>query len=213
MQRDHQEKLESKLKNLEGKLNETSKQHESSITRLQEAFESGNNQHETTLSQIQSDLKLTWLQKVGSELKDMVCQIFEMNGTTLSAVQRIEERLHSRADMTLSRTFILEDPLGRTTQIDMVYVSSWDAFDSVLEVCFRDLPGHGKVAKKDYILQDQKTNREMQRSVPWLGAFKPGQHVNMGLIFRQRRGRTRISTCPACLQPLKESQPESISPW
>lgn len=134
---------------------------------------------------IQSDLKLGWLRQLGTELKGMVSQVFTMSGMTLSAIQRIEERLPSRSEMALIRTFILEDVLGRTTQIDMVYVGSWDAFDAMLEACFRDYPGHEKVAQKDYVFQDGKTNRELQRSVPWSGAFIPGQHVNMGLIFRR----------------------------
>jgi len=213
MQRGHQEKLESKFELLAGKVEETSKQHKASITSLQDVLESGKKENETALSNIQSDLKLGWLRQLGTELIGMVCRIFEMSGTTLSAVQRIEEKLQSRADMALSRTLTLEDPLGRVTLVDMVYVSSWNAFDSVLEICFRDLPGHKKVAKKEYILQDRQTNRELQRSIPWSGAFMPGQHIIMGLIFREPRKENTKPSCPACLLPLERSRGGLISSW
>jgi len=112
-------------------------------------------------------------QKLGNEVKGMVFQIFTMSRTTLSAVERIEGRLPSRSEQLLIRTFVLEDVLGRITQIDMDYVNSWDAFDGMLAVCFLGLPGHKKVAKKDYVIQDQKTSKELQRSIPWSGAFLP----------------------------------------
>lgn len=150
------------------------------------------------MSKIYSDLKLGWLLQLGIELKGMVCQIFEMNGTTLGAVQRIEERLQGWCDAALTHNFTFEDALGRVTQIDMVYVSSWDAFEGMLEACFRDYPGHDKVAKKDYVFQDQKTSKELQRSIPWSRAILPGQHVNMSLIFWADRVTSSPVVCPRC---------------
>jgi hypothetical protein len=134
----------------------------------------------------------------------MVFQIFTNSGTTLSAVQRIEERLPSRSEQFLIRTFILEDVLGRITQIDMDYVNSWDAFDAMLAVCFLGLPGHKKVAKRDCVIQDQKTSKELLRSIPWSGSFLPGQRIIMGLIFRKRLQKAQSVFCPGCHILLKE---------
>jgi hypothetical protein len=134
----------------------------------------------------------------------MVFQIFTNSGTTLSAVQRIEERLPSRSEQFLIRTFILEDVLGRITQIDMDYVNTWDAFDAMLAVCFLGLPGHKKVAKRDYVIQDQKTSKELLRSIPWSGSFLPGQRIIMGLIFRKRLQKAQSVFCPGCHILLKE---------
>lgn len=118
IQRKSQDKLESKLQALDEKLGQTSKTQETSITRLQDAVESGMTRSHNTLTTIQSDLKLGWLRQLGTELKDMVSQIFEESGTTLGAIQRIEQRLPDRSEMALIRTFTLEDALGRLTPVD-----------------------------------------------------------------------------------------------
>jgi hypothetical protein len=52
------------------------------------------------------------LRELETELKGIVSQIFTMSGTTLSAVQRIEEGLPSHSEMTLISTFTLEDAIG-----------------------------------------------------------------------------------------------------
>ena len=109
---------------------------------------------------IREDLKLGWLRQLGSELKGVVSQIFTMSGTTLSAIQRIEQRLPSYSEMTLIRTFTLEDAIGRIAPVDMVFVSSWDAFDAMLEGCFREFPGHKMVARKQYVFKIRKQTRK-----------------------------------------------------
>jgi hypothetical protein len=161
VQRNNHEKVELKLESLDEKLEQTSKIQEAAITQLQSIVESGITRTQITLSDIQSDLKGGWWQQIGTEFKCIVSQIFQMSGTTLDTVQRIKERLQSRSMAALARTFTFEDALGRVTQIDMVYVSSWDAFEGMLEACFRDCPGHDKVAKKDYVFQDQMTSEEL----------------------------------------------------
>ena len=161
---------------------------------------------------IQNDVNSGWLRDLRAELKGLVSQVFTMNGTTLSAVQRIEERLPSKSEMALIRTFVLEDAIGRVTRIDMMFVSSWDAFDAMLEGCFRAYPGHKKVAKKEYVFHDQKTNREIVRSTPWSGSIVPGQQVNMGLIFRRRQRKELDYLCPGCKVPLEESE-NTIMSW
>jgi hypothetical protein len=211
IQRNHQDKLKSKLETLGEKLDQTTKIQETLITRVQDVVESGMSRGQNALMTIQSDLKFGWLRKLGTELKCMVFQIFEISGTTLNAVQRIEQRLPSKSEMSLIRTFTLEDALGRTTPVDMLFVSSWDALDGMLEACFRNYPGHGKVAKKDYVFQDQKTNREVKRSIPWSGAFTPGQHVSMALIFWQHPQDSAHVSCPGCNAVLKAERTTIIS--
>ena len=204
MQRNSQESLEAKLETLDDKLEQSCKIQEGLIAKVQDTVENGISHAVSAWTTIQSDLKLGWLQQLGTELKGMVFQIFTNSGTTLSAVQRIEERLPSRSEQFLIRTFILEDVLGRITQIDMDYVNSWDAFDAMLAVCFLGLPGHKKVAKRDCVIQDQKTSKELLRSIPWSGSFLPGQRIIMGLIFRKRLQKAQSAFCPGCHILLKE---------
>jgi Ubiquitin-like domain len=213
MQRNNQEKLESKLENLDEKLDKRATAQEISMTQLQRVVESAICQSETALTKIQSNLKLDWLRELGTELKGMVSQIFTINGTTLSAVRRIEEQLQSRSNAALARTFTFEDALGRVTQVDMVYVSSWDAFDGMLEACFRGCPGHSKVAEKDYVFQDRETNRELQRSMPWSAAMFPGRSILMAVTFRRNRQRSSLVYYVNCKARLEETRWRRQTQW
>jgi hypothetical protein len=212
MQRDTHDKIDSKLDVLEDKIDSNSKIHETSITELQEHIDKGMTQNENAVKTIREDLRLGWLRQLGSELKGLVSQIFTISGTTLSAIQRIEQRLPSHSEMTLIRTFTLEDAIGRITRVDMIFVSSWDAFHAMLEGCFREFPGHKMVARKQYVFQDQKTNTEIKRSIPWSGALVPGQYINMGLVFRKRSSKNKRSGCPYCHLALEQSQ-DGLIPW
>jgi hypothetical protein len=214
MQRVTTDDIESKLDALEDKIDSTAETQANSITELQAHIDEGNKQNVVAVKSAQDETtgRLGWLGNCLFELKGIVSEIFTQSGTTLSGIQRIEQTLSSRSDLSLIRTFTLEDPLGRITQIDLVYVSSFDALDAMLEICFRTLPGHDKVAKKDYVFQDEKTNREIKRSTPWSCALLPGQHVQMGLLFRKRSSRTQRHYCPYCHLVLAQSQ-EGFIPW
>jgi hypothetical protein len=211
IQRDSHDKLHSKLDALEEKIESNSKTQEDSSRELQEHVDEGSSQNKDSVKSIKEVLGLGWLRQLGSEIKGIVSQVFTITGTTLSAVQRIEERLPSHSEKFLIRTFTLEDAIGRVTCIDMIFVSSWEALDAMLEGCFRAYPGHKKVANKEYAFQDQKTNMEIKRSIPWSGALIPGQYVTMGLIFRKRQLKSKRFCCPRYHLALEESQDGLIS--
>lgn len=107
------------LEGLDEKLEQLSNTQKELVTEIQDTAESRFQTTSSALMEIQSDLKLGWLQKLGTEVKGMVFQIFTMSGTTLDAVQRIEQRLPTRSEQLLIRTFILEDVLGKITLVDM----------------------------------------------------------------------------------------------
>ncbi|KFY99878.1 hypothetical protein V498_00445 [Pseudogymnoascus sp. VKM F-4517 (FW-2822)] len=206
MQRITTDDINSKIDALEEKIDSNADAEAGSATKLRKHVEEGNNQLVVAVKGVQEELRLGWLGNCLSELKEMVSQIFITTGTTFSATQRIETILLSRAQKALVRTFTFEDALGRITQWDLVYISSWDALDAMIEVCFRDLPGHEKVARKEYVFQDERTNREIKRSTPWSGALLPDQHVNMGLLFRKQSSKNERLWCPYCHLELKQSQ-------
>lgn len=212
MQRIATNKINSKIDLLFEKIDSTAKTQASSTTALQEHIDEESKQIVVAVDGVKEDLRLGWLGNCLAELKDKVSQVFIATGTTFSAIQRIETILLSRSQKALIRTFTFEDALGRITQWDMVYISSWDALDAMIEICFRDLPGHEKVARKEYVFQDQRTNREIKRSTPWSGALLPDLHINMGLLFRKRSTKNKRPWCPYCHLELKQSQ-EGRIPW
>jgi hypothetical protein len=98
--------------------------------------------------------------------------------------------------------FVLEDAIGRMSPVHMQFISSWDAFDAVLEMRFQNMQGHRKVQNKEYVIQECSTRREIRRDLPWEVSFLPGQRVDMSLIFeKEERGSVQKNTeisCPRC---------------
>jgi hypothetical protein len=82
MQRNSQESLEAKLETLDDKLEQSCKIQEGLIAKVQDTVENGISRTASAWTTIQSDLKLGWLQQLGTELKGMVFQIFTIGGTT-----------------------------------------------------------------------------------------------------------------------------------
>lgn len=89
-----------------------------------------------------------------------------------------------------------EDAHGRIVPIYIEFVNSFDAFQAVLEIRFRDLPGLRKVQKLEYELQDSVSRRQVNLDNPWESIFLPGRNVAMSIVFRKPQAQT--SSCPGC---------------
>jgi hypothetical protein len=69
---------------------------------------------------------------------------------------------------------------------------------ALLRVEFKDV-GLRKIEKGQFLIEDSRTNRKIDLSWPWKVCFKPGQRVNMSMIFENlRSGERRETTCPRC---------------
>jgi hypothetical protein len=66
--------------------------------------------------------------------------------------------------MLIEEPFILEDPIGRPAPVHLQFITSWDAFNAVLEIRFRSVQGHRKIVQKEYGLQEEVTGREINQS-------------------------------------------------
>ena len=76
------------------------------------------------------------------------------------------------------------------------YKLIYKAFEAVLEVRFRQLPGHRKVKQKEYALGATFINKDVDRSIAFNHCFLPGRHYDMSMIFNAPRTQ---NSCPACL--------------
>lgn len=76
------------------------------------------------------------------------------------------------------------------------------AFEAVLEVRFRQLPGHRKVKQKEYALGATFINTDVDRSIAFNRYFLPGRHYDMSMIFNATRTQ---NSCPACLLDAREA--------
>ncbi|KAF4636663.1 hypothetical protein G7Y89_g1430 [Cudoniella acicularis] len=186
---------------------ETSKTQGSLIIEVRDRLEENNrliSAGNTIATKIAEKLRLDWLQQLGSELKSLMERIFVINVATYKAVIAQASGFPSALERTLvQEPFLLEDAIGRISPVHMQFISSWEAFDAVLELRFHKLQGHKKVINKEYVIQEHATRREIRRDLPWEVSFLPGQRVDMSLIFeKQEKGSTNNkstqTTCPRC---------------
>ncbi|ORX97798.1 hypothetical protein BCR34DRAFT_456510, partial [Clohesyomyces aquaticus] len=199
-------------------------QNEASLTRqnavlltIQERVEDNNRLitvGDSVTNKIADALRLDWLRQLGTELKGFMRRIIAMNIATYHAVVSIQSALPSWLERGLiEEPFILEDAIGRVAPVHLQFVTSWDAFNAILEIRFKDVQGFRKVREKQYGLQDKVTGRDIEQSRPWQRAFLPGQRVDMSFIFSsQEPGATasEIATCPGCQTPSEKSTDADI---
>jgi hypothetical protein len=152
---------------------------------------------------------MDWLRQLGSELKGLLHRSIAINIATYQAVTRSQTPLPSRLERGLIEApVILEDAIGRIAPVHLQFVTSWDAFDAVLEIRFRGMQGHRKITQQQYELHDQISGKDIKKSRVWPRAFLPGQTVAMSILFHSDSPASASSngtTCPGCHTPAQSS--------
>ena len=88
---------------------------------------------------------------------------------------------------------------------------TFKVFESILEVRFRQLPGHRKIKRKEYALWSNAINKDVDvsTSIAFNRCFLPGQHYDMSMIFDTAHAQ---NNCPACLLYTEEA-PDARVKW
>jgi hypothetical protein len=81
--------------------------------------------------------------------------------------------------------FYFQDAMHRVFLIALRLFTSWDVFNAFLKIQFRE---SRKILKKEYVLRDRATGREINSSKPWDGLLLPGQWVDMVMVFKEFGG-------------------------
>jgi len=68
--------------------------------------------------------------------------------------------------------------------------------ETILVKRFETSPGHTKVLRREYAIEDSATGRDFERKRDWNMCFRPGQKVDMSMTFPDA-GRSS-SSCPGC---------------
>jgi hypothetical protein len=113
----------------------------------------------------------------------------------LSALEQLQKSIP--AQVLLKEPVIFTDALDRVAPIHLDWITSWDAFLAVLEVRFSHL-GSNKIKRREFALQESATRSELAFTRPIDLCLKPGQHVDMCMIFQDRTGVTAKNVCPHC---------------
>jgi hypothetical protein len=205
--------LSSRLTASEAKIEEELKKQSEALGEVSARLSESRTLLYSVSSRITTGFRFEWFRKLGAEMKTMMFKIFRTNIAIYDTVLAIQRTLPSHLERTfIEEPFILNDAIGRVSPVHMQFISSWDAFDAVLQWRFKNVQGYKKVQNKDYVFHDQISKREISRKRPWDGAFRPGQKVTMSLVFFRKRGRsekqkTEVSTsCPNCQNVSENSQ-------
>lgn len=147
-------------------------------------------------------------------VKSMLSLGFKLNLATYRAVLSIQESLsHSIGRPLVQEPFMLEDPLGRVSPVHLQFITSWEAFHAVLGTRFVGLPGHDKIERREFVLQEGSTSREISSEDPWEIAFRPGASVCMSIVFRRAVKITGSNShCPHC-GSISESETSDDVHW
>jgi hypothetical protein len=204
----NRKEMNSMLDGAEQRNDATSTAQNTALDHIKDCIEHANQSIEvgnSILRKVSEALRLDWLRQLGSELKSLMRGAIAVNFATYRAVIRLQTSLPSRLERGLiEEPVILEDPLGRIAPVHLQFVTSWDAFNSVLELRFENMQGHRKMKQRDYSLQVGGNGKEIEQSRPWQRAFLPGQKVEMSFIFHREQAANDASgnvTCPGCQTP------------
>lgn len=140
---------------------------------------------------------MDYLKSLGADILSFMQKIWKVNFLTYKAVISLQTSIPAQLERCWTQEpATLEDALGRVTAVHLEFLDSWEAFEAVLEVRFRQLPGHRKIRQGEYALQASSWERDVERSLALNRCFLPGQRINMSMIFDGKFGR--LSSCPGC---------------
>jgi hypothetical protein len=69
-------------------------------------------------------------------------------------------------------------------------------FDMILAKRFEKHPGHVKIQRREFAIEEGSSGEELNRRVDWSICFRPGQKVDMSVVFQEGSGDQ--NQCPRC---------------
>jgi hypothetical protein len=119
------------------------------------------------------------------DLGKAVGKLFEISMNAHQLILGIQSAIKHPLPIPIHRQqpVYFEDAHGRIAPLHLEFINSWEAFEAVLTVRFRNGPGLEKVQRREYILHDSQSKMGIDFETPWKGAFLPGQQVVMSMMF------------------------------
>ena len=194
------ERLHGRISENQRTAEDTSEEHRKLLKEVKVMTDKSNDQIKAGIATITGLVRLEWTKTLGEELKSFMRNIIKTNMAIYHAVLEMRKCLPSHLERSLyQEPFILEDGIGRIAPVHVQFITSWEAFDFVLEERFRDMQGLEKVKNKEYVLQETATRRDIDRRRRWEASFLPGQRVAMSMLFDDVANAK--SSCPRCKRP------------
>ncbi|KAH8820125.1 hypothetical protein F5884DRAFT_744486 [Xylogone sp. PMI_703] len=90
----------------------------------------------------------------------------------------------------------LEDAMGFVIPIPLELVNPWDMFDTIIAKRFEKHPGHRKIQRGEFAIEEDSTGREVSRMLDLTMCLRPGQKIDTSVIFS--KGDADSNHCPRC---------------
>jgi hypothetical protein len=82
-------------------------------------------------------------------------------------------------------------------------------FDTIIAKRFEKHPGHGKIQRGEFAIEEDSTGMELSRMTELTMCLSPGQKIDMSVIFNET---SASNGCPRC-GPKSEASSEARSRW
>lgn len=125
--------------------------------------------------------------------KELVRGVHELN-------QMLKLQMAIPPHVLLQQPVILLDAFGKTAPFHLDFVDSMECFTAVLKIRFRqagaEKAGLRKLEHREFNIQETRHKRPVDLSKPWPTLFRPGQEVDMSMVFHHFA--CPANTCPGC---------------
>ncbi|KAB5576011.1 hypothetical protein GE09DRAFT_1265508 [Coniochaeta sp. 2T2.1] len=119
-------------------------------------------------------------------LQQVVGQVFQV---ALSLRELVVQSIYVRSlDPTKGLPVTFEDALGNVREIPLDWINSWESLHSLILLGFENQKGYGRVARRQYFLEDHISNRELDLQRPF--SLRRGMKINMM--------RPKDAVCSSC---------------
>jgi hypothetical protein len=166
---------------------------ETIIPTLKRVFESENERQKAA-----QDKELAELKMIMADTRDTNMRVFKI-------VMNMQQHLPPQIDRQQPIYFI--DACGEHAPFHLEFINSWEAFEAVLEVRFKD-KGFSKIRRREYILERPATRTALNRNSPWGRGLLPGSTITMDMVFDVPS--QTVNSCPVCGHESVESMESEI---
>lgn len=130
----------------------------------------------------------------------------QQNKQLMQSIEDMRMMLQLQANVPpqvmLQQPVIFLDPFGKTAPFHLDFIDSSECFMAVLKARFSNAgvssAGLVKLDNHEFLIQDSRRARPIDLKKKWPSVFRPGQHVDMSMVFH--RFACRPSTCPVCFE-------------
>lgn len=151
----------------------------------------------------ETDRTAQLLQGLTLEQRQFFQVLISQNNQLQQSLDDIRGILHMQASMPpqvfLQKPVLLLDAFGKVAPFHLDFIDSLDAFVAVLKIRSQHAgvqhAGLRKIDNREFYIRDTNRRRKIDVTRPWTSVFRPGQNVDMSMVFRRR---LTPSICPEC---------------